>query len=65
MLSETKIWDAYGNLKKIISTQELHTRHWKIFNLSEESLAYYPKKKSSKPERKNGQKDQDASVDRY
>jgi hypothetical protein len=65
MLSETKIWDVYGNLKKIISTQELHTRHWKIFNLSEESLAYYPKKNSSKPKIKTGQKDKATLVDRY
>jgi hypothetical protein len=52
MFYETRVLDAYGNLKKTISSQELQARHWKQFQLSEENLAFYPKKDSSKPRRK-------------
>jgi len=43
MFYETKVLDAYGNLKKIISTQELHARHWKTFQQIEERKAFRPK----------------------
>ena len=40
MFCETKVLDAYGNLKAIITAQELHTRHWK-------TLSPYAKKTKS------------------
>ena len=43
MFYETKVLDAYGNLKKIVSTQELHTRHWRIFQQLEERKVFLPK----------------------
>ena len=58
MFYETKVLDAYGNLKKIVSTQELHTRHWKIFQQLEERKVLHPKKNSSMPKRKTGKKDE-------
>ena len=43
MFYETKVLDAYGNLKKIVSTQELHIRHWRIFQQLEERKVFLPK----------------------
>lgn len=57
MFYETRVLDPYGNLKKTISAQELHTRHWKIFQQSEEKTVFHMKKDSSKPGRKKGKKD--------
>lgn len=56
MFYETRVLDAYGNLIKTISTQELHTRHWKIFQQLEERSVFSPKKGSSRPGRKKGGK---------
>lgn len=54
MFYETKVLDAYGNLKAIITAQELHTRHWKTFHNMEKTLSPYTKKTKSniKKERK-------------
>jgi len=41
--TKQKVLDAYGNLKKIVSTQELHTRHWRIFQQLEERKVFLPK----------------------
>lgn len=57
MFYETKVLDAYGNLKKIVSTQELHIRHWKIFQQLEERNVFHPKKNASMPKRNKGKKD--------
>ncbi len=65
MFNETRVWDAFGNLKKIISSQELHARHWKVFQKSEENLTFYPKKNSATPERKKAKIDEGSLVDRY
>ena len=54
MFYETKVLDAYGNLKKIVSSQELHIRHWKIFQQLEERKVFHPKKISSLPKRNKG-----------
>jgi hypothetical protein len=56
MFYETRVLDAYGNLKKTISSQELHTRHWKKFQELEERTVFKQKKDSSKPGRKKGNK---------
>jgi len=56
MFHETKVLDAYGNLKKIVSTQELYTRHWKIFQQLGERKVFHPKKISSMPKRNKGKK---------
>jgi hypothetical protein len=50
MFYETRVLDAHGNLKKTISAQELHTRHWKIFQKMEERTLFQPKKITPKPE---------------
>jgi hypothetical protein len=57
MFYETKVLDAYGNLKKIVSSQELHIRHWKIFQQLEERNFFNPKKISSLPKRNKGKQD--------
>ena len=57
MFYETKVLDAYGNLKKIVSSQELHIRHWKIFQQLEERKVFHPKKISSLPKRNKGKQD--------
>ena len=36
MFYETKVLDAYGKLKKVVSAEELQSRHWKIFKSTEE-----------------------------
>ena len=56
MFYETKILDGCRNLKKTISTQELHNRHWNKFQESGSSLSIYPKKNSSTPARKKRNK---------
>ena len=56
MFYETRVLDAYGNLIKTISTQELHARHWKIFQQIEERTAFRPKQGSSTPGRKKRKK---------
>ena len=58
MFHETKVLDAYGNLKKIVSTQELHTRHWKIFQQLGERKVFHPKKISYMPKRNKGKIDE-------
>ena len=40
------------------SSQELHTRHWKIFQQLEERKVFHPKKDSSMPKRSKGKKDE-------
>ncbi len=37
MFHETKVLDALGNLKKIISGNELKRRHWENFKILEEN----------------------------
>ena len=37
MFYQTKVLDAYGNQKKIISGEELSRRHWENFKILEES----------------------------
>jgi hypothetical protein len=56
MFYETRVLDAYGNLKKTISTQELHARHWKVFQQLEERNVFNPKKDSSNASTKKGNK---------
>lgn len=56
MFYETKVLDAHGNLKQIISAQELQSRHWHKFQESESNLGIYPKKNSSTPARKKRSK---------
>jgi len=48
MFYETKVLDAYGNLKQTISPKELHNRHWQNFHRSDYNISDYPKKTSSK-----------------
>ncbi|MFT4577323.1 MAG: hypothetical protein ACI8PD_002384 [Nitrospinales bacterium] len=43
MFYETKVLDAYGKLKKIVSAEELQSRHWKIFKSSEENGSFFKK----------------------
>ncbi|MBT3366460.1 MAG: hypothetical protein HN472_11010 [Nitrospina sp.] len=62
MFYETRVLDAYGNLKKTISPQELQTRHWKIFQQLEERTVFQQKKGSSRPGRKKGKKDESLLV---
>jgi hypothetical protein len=52
MFYETRIFDAHGNLKQIISAQEIQHRHWQNFTQSEENLSVYPRKNSSPSARK-------------
>ncbi len=52
MFYETRVLDAYGNLKQVISSKELQARHWQKFQEAESNLSIYPKKDSSKLERK-------------
>ena len=56
MFYETRVLDAYGNMKKTISSQELHNRHWKIFQQIEERSVFQQKKDTSRPGRKKGKK---------
>lgn len=65
MFYETRILDAYGNVKKTISAQELHNRHWQMFQQSEGSLSIYPKKSSSKPARKKSTRDKGLLIDHH
>ncbi len=37
MFYDTKILDAYGKLKKIVSSEELQRRHWENFKFLEEN----------------------------
>jgi len=62
MFYETRVLDVYGNLKKTISTQELHTRHWEIFQQLEKRKVFQPKKTPSKPEKNKGKRDAGLSV---
>ena len=43
MFYETKVLDAYGKLKKIVTAEELQSRHWKIFKSTEENGSFYKK----------------------
>jgi hypothetical protein len=43
MFYETKVLDAYGKLKKIVSAEELQSRHWKIFKSTEENGSFFKK----------------------
>ena len=43
MFYETKVLDAYGKLKKIVSAEELKSRHWKIFESTEKNGSVYKK----------------------
>lgn len=56
MFYETRVLDAYGNLKQIISAKELQNRHWRNFQESESNLGIYPKKNSSTPSKKKRNK---------
>ena len=62
MFYEARVFDAYGDLKKTVSSQELHARHWKKFQELEEKTVFHKKKDSSKPERKIGKKEIDSLV---
>ncbi len=44
MLFETKVLDGFGNLKRVISGEELKRRHWKNFRISEENGSFFSKK---------------------
>ena len=57
MFYEARVFDAYGNLKKTISSQELHARHWKNFQKLEEKTVFHKKKDSSESGRKIGKKE--------
>lgn len=52
MFFETKVLDPSGNLKRIVTAQELQTRHWKMFQQQEEGMSFQPKKTSTLPKRK-------------
>jgi hypothetical protein len=41
MFYETKVLDTYGKLKKIVSSEELQTRHWKIFEINEGKGSFF------------------------
>lgn len=56
MFFETKVLDPYGNLKKVITAQELQNRHWKLFQQQEEGMSFQPKKASTLPKRKKQNK---------
>ncbi len=56
MFYETRVFDAYGNIKQTISAQDLKNRHWSKFQQSEANLSIYPKKKTSTPARKTENK---------
>jgi hypothetical protein len=43
MFYETKVLDAYGKLKKVVSAEELQSRHWKIFQSREENGSFFKK----------------------
>jgi hypothetical protein len=43
MFYETKVLDAYGKLKKIVSAEKLQSRHWKIFESTEQNGSFYKK----------------------
>lgn len=62
MFYETKILDAYGNLKKIISCKELKRRHWENYKIMEENcnaFAKTPRKGKSRNDSKNKESDLD------
>lgn len=43
MFYETKVLDACGKLKKVVTAEELQSRHWKIFNSMEENGSFFKK----------------------
>ncbi len=43
MFYETKVLDAYGKLKEVVSAEELQSRHWKIFQSKEENGSFFKK----------------------
>jgi hypothetical protein len=56
MFYETKVLDAYGKLKKIVSAEELQSRHWDIFKSMEESGSLFKKKALKNKTNKNSKK---------
>jgi len=44
MFYETKVLDAYGNLKRIVSCKELRKRHWENYKIMEENCSSFSKK---------------------
>ena len=51
MFYETKVLDAYGKLKKIVTAEELQSQHWEIFQSAEENGSFFKKKMSLKIEK--------------
>jgi hypothetical protein len=56
MFYETKVLDAYGKLKKIVSAEELQSRHWKIFESTEKNGSVYKKNTLKKQTTENSKK---------
>jgi hypothetical protein len=56
MFYETKVLDAYGKLKKIVTAEELQSRHWKIFKTNEENGSYFKKNILKKQMAENSKK---------
>jgi hypothetical protein len=56
MFYETKVLDAYGKLKKIVSAEELQSRHWKIFKSMEENGSLFKKNALKNQTNKNSKK---------
>jgi hypothetical protein len=56
MFYETKVLDAYGKLKEIVSTEELQTRHWKIFESAEKNGSFFKKNALKKQTTENSKK---------
>lgn len=66
MLYETKVLDAYGNLKRIISCKELHKRHWENYKIMEENCNSFSKKlrkKNSRNDNRLGNSSPESSGD--
>ncbi len=56
MFYETKVLDAYGKLKKIVSAEELQSRHWEIFKSMEENGSLFKKNSLKNQTNKNSKK---------
>ncbi len=65
MFYETRILDAYGNLKKIISGKELQKRHWENFKFMEENISFFAKKDQKKDVKKQNTEIKFLSDDTY
>ncbi len=56
MFYETKVLDAYGKLKEIVSAEELQSRHWKIFQSAEENGSFFKKNALKNQKSENSKK---------